>query len=108
MFEKEIKESKTNSRKREEHFNVGECLLQLTILYTRLSFLSLSVKVRGKSIRVKAMDSHRVVRRQVYHIVYRVGSQMAAGRPLPPKEDSWYLFLIDTESTPGSQCGWKG
>jgi hypothetical protein len=27
--------------------------------------------------------------------------------PLTPQEDSWYLFLLDDESTPGPQCGWK-
>jgi hypothetical protein len=24
-----------------------------------------------------------------------------------PQEDSWYSFLLEAESTPGSQCGWK-
>jgi hypothetical protein len=27
--------------------------------------------------------------------------------PPPPQEDIWYSFLLDTESTPGPQCGWK-
>jgi hypothetical protein len=26
---------------------------------------------------------------------------------LQPQEDSWYSFLLEAESTPGSQCGWK-
>jgi hypothetical protein len=25
-----------------------------------------------------------------------------------PQEDSWYSFLLEAESTPGPQCGWKG
>jgi hypothetical protein len=25
----------------------------------------------------------------------------------PPPEDSWYSFLLEAESTPGPQCGWK-
>jgi hypothetical protein len=25
--------------------------------------------------------------------------------PFIPKEDSWYTFLIEAESTPGPQCG---
>jgi len=27
--------------------------------------------------------------------------------PLPPKKYSWYSFLLEAESTPGPQCGWK-
>jgi hypothetical protein len=27
--------------------------------------------------------------------------------PFTPQEDSWYSFLLKTESTPGPQCGWK-
>jgi hypothetical protein len=26
---------------------------------------------------------------------------------LYPKKDSWYSFLLEAESTPGPQCGWK-
>jgi hypothetical protein len=26
---------------------------------------------------------------------------------LYPQEDFWYLFLLEAESTPGPQCGWK-
>jgi hypothetical protein len=29
-------------------------------------------------------------------------------RPLfNPQEDSWYSFLLETESNPGPYCGWK-
>jgi hypothetical protein len=28
--------------------------------------------------------------------------------PLPPRKYSWYSFLLEAESTPGSQCGRKG
>jgi hypothetical protein len=24
-----------------------------------------------------------------------------------PKEDSWYSFLLEAESSPGPYCGWK-
>jgi hypothetical protein len=27
--------------------------------------------------------------------------------PLPNKKDSWYSFLLQTESTPGTHCGQK-
>jgi hypothetical protein len=27
--------------------------------------------------------------------------------PFTPYEDSWYSFLLKTESTPGPLCGWK-
>jgi hypothetical protein len=27
--------------------------------------------------------------------------------PLPPREDTWYSFLLEAESTPGPQCGRK-
>jgi hypothetical protein len=29
-------------------------------------------------------------------------------RPLfTPQEDPWYSFLLEADSTPGPQCGWK-
>jgi hypothetical protein len=47
------------------------------------------------------MEAHRVVRRQGSHIFLTIGSQMAvrlsdlsAGRPLPPQEDSWCSYLL--------------
>jgi hypothetical protein len=27
--------------------------------------------------------------------------------PFTPQEHSWYSFLLEAESTPGTQCGWK-
>jgi hypothetical protein len=27
--------------------------------------------------------------------------------PFTPREDSWYSFLLETESTPGPQCDWN-
>jgi len=27
--------------------------------------------------------------------------------PLSPRNYSWYLFLLEAESTPGPYCGWK-
>jgi hypothetical protein len=27
--------------------------------------------------------------------------------PFTPQEDAWYSFLLEAESTPGPQCGWK-
>ena len=26
---------------------------------------------------------------------------------LPPRQYAWYIFLLEAEWTPGSQCGWK-
>jgi hypothetical protein len=36
-------------------------------------------------------------------------STLRGGRPSPPtpQEDSWYSFLLEAESNPGSKCGWK-
>jgi hypothetical protein len=62
----------------------------------------------GKAIPVTGRQAHRVVRRRGCHIFQTVGSQMAvrsalrAGHPLPLQEDSWYPFLLEAESTPGS------
>jgi hypothetical protein len=33
-------------------------------------------------------------------------SALSSGR-LYPHEDSWYSFLLDNESSPGQECGWK-
>jgi hypothetical protein len=37
---------------------------------------------------------------------WRWGCQPYAPAYLYPQEDSWYSFLLEAESTPGSQCGW--
>jgi hypothetical protein len=37
----------------------------------------------------------------------RWGCQPYAPAALYPQEDSWYSFLLEAESTPGPQCGWK-
>jgi hypothetical protein len=62
----------------------------------------------------QAMEAHRVVRRRDSHIFYTIGSQMAvrssalrAGRPLSPRKIFWYSFLLEAESTPWPECGWK-
>jgi hypothetical protein len=35
-------------------------------------------------------------------------SALRAGRPFfTPQENSWYPFLLEYDSTPGPQCGWK-
>jgi hypothetical protein len=53
------------------------------------------------------MDAYRVVRRRGFHISLTIGSQMAmrlSALRLPPfvlQEDSRYLFLLETEYTPG-------
>jgi hypothetical protein len=39
---------------------------------------------------------------------WRCGCQSCAPAALYPQEDSWYSFLSEAESTPGTQCGWKG
>jgi hypothetical protein len=54
------------------------------------------------------------MRRRGSHIFLTIGSQMAArlsalsaGRALPPSKTSRYSFLLEAESIPGPQCGWK-
>jgi hypothetical protein len=34
-------------------------------------------------------------------------SPLRAGRALSTQEDYWYSFLLEVESNPGPQCGWK-
>jgi hypothetical protein len=34
-------------------------------------------------------------------------SALRTGRPLSFKEDAWYSFLLEAESTPGPYCSWK-
>jgi hypothetical protein len=38
---------------------------------------------------------------------WRWDCQLYAPTTLYPQEDSWYPFLLEVESTPGPQCGWK-
>jgi hypothetical protein len=61
----------------------------------------------GYFIKVKlslkqAVEAHRIVRRRGSHIFYTIGSQMAVRSAFYPQEDSWYSFLLEAESTPGS------
>jgi hypothetical protein len=61
------------------------------------------------------VETHKVVRRRGSHIFYITASQGAvrlsflwAGRQLfTLQEDSWYSFLLEADSFPASQCGWK-
>jgi hypothetical protein len=38
---------------------------------------------------------------------WRWGCQPYAPAALHPQEDSWFSFLLEAESTPGPQSGWK-
>jgi hypothetical protein len=52
---------------------------------------------------INPVEAHRVVRRRGSHTLQTIGSQMAVrlselrvGRALPPQEDSWYSFLLES------------
>jgi hypothetical protein len=58
------------------------------------------------------VEAFRVVRGWGSHIFrysahrWRRGRQPYAPAAFYPQEDSWCLFLLEAESTPGSYCGW--
>jgi hypothetical protein len=56
----------------------------------------------GKVILVQAMEALRITRGWGFHIRLTAArlSALRAGRFLLP-ENSWYLFLLEAESTPG-------
>jgi hypothetical protein len=67
----------------------------------------------GKVIPVHAVEAPRVARDRSSHICRhsankcRQGRQPYAPAAFYPPEKSWYSFLLEAESTPGPQCGWK-
>jgi hypothetical protein len=59
------------------------------------------------------VEALRVARGWGSHIFINWAHRWRQGcEPYPPatfypQEDSWYLFLLVAESTPGPQCRWK-
>jgi hypothetical protein len=64
--------------------------------------------VKGTVIPVEAVEAVRVARSWGFHIFrnsahrWRQGCQAYAPDAFYPQEDSWYSFLLEAESTPGS------
>jgi hypothetical protein len=55
------------------------------------------------------MEAHRIVRHFLDNRLTDGGEVVSLIRrsQLYPQEDAWYSFLLEAESTPGPQCGWK-
>jgi hypothetical protein len=65
----------------------------------------------------QTVEVHRVVRRRGSRLPHFLDNWLTDGdevvsltrRPsFTPQEDSRFSFLLEAESTPGPQCGWKG
>jgi hypothetical protein len=66
------------------------------------------VKVKislDRPIQVQEVEVPRISRQSAYE-GGKVVSPMYR-RPLPPREDPWYSFLLEAESTPSPLCGQK-
>ena len=70
------------------------------------------VKGKGKAIPLQAWtgpEGSTRLRLPVFKTAHEGGKVVSpTHRPsLPPREYSWYSFLLEAESTPGPQCGRK-
>jgi hypothetical protein len=61
----------------------------------------------------QAVKAHRVEMSRLPHFLHNRlidgGEVVSLTRrpPSTPQEDPWYSLLLEAESTPGPQCGWK-
>jgi len=59
----------------------------------------------GQALRVSEGSGSQIPRQSVHD-----GGKVVSPThrpPSPTRKYSWYSFLLDAESTPGPQCGWK-
>jgi hypothetical protein len=67
------------------------------------------LKVRQSCPYDGAVEVYMVLKCRGYHIFYTMGPQVEVRWSvfLYPQEDSWYLFLVETELNSAPQCGRK-
>jgi hypothetical protein len=64
-----------------------------------------STYVLGKSILVEAVEAPPIFRYSTHR--WREGCQPYTLAVFYPQENSWYSFMLEAESIPGSWYGWK-
>ena len=75
-------------------------------LHDSVSKVQQSLNRAGQALRVPEGWSSQIS----WHLAHEGGMKVSPTDrpPLPPKKYSQYSFLMEAESTPGPQCGWKG
>jgi hypothetical protein len=71
-------------------------MYRFIVLQFVLQYLTNAKNLPPSISRLSGQSTHRCLWGQHY-----------APAALYPQEDSWYLFLVEAESTPGPQCCWK-